>query len=204
MKNALRLLVATVMLLVTAPAVHAQTANNPVLQRLGVTDLPVIHAQKGFSTLIEFPADHKIVEVTCGEKEFWVVEGMGRFLHVKPAKEGIVTNLNVLTEGDIVYAFILKEVSGPAGVTARADLQVIINPAEDLALAASLQESERLRVSLAQSQRAVAEANQKYQAERDKNAARDVAARQTPADSLNPRRHAAGKPKAKNPSGPGR
>jgi hypothetical protein len=163
---------------------YAQRANDPVLQRVGVTDLPVIHAQKGFSTLIEFPADQKVLQVTCGDKEFWVVEGTGRFLHVKPAKEGIVTNLNVVMEGDIVYAFILKEISGTGGVTARADLQVTINPVKDLALAASLEESERLRGSLTQSQRALAELNQKYQTEKDKNA------------SCGPAPHAA-KPKAK-------
>jgi len=194
---------ALIVFLVAASA-NAQRANDPVLQRLGVTDLPVIHTQRGYSTLIKFPADQKILEVTCGDKEFWVVEGTGRFLHVKPAKEGIVTNLNVLMEGDIVYAFILKEVSVPGGVTARADLQVTINPGEDLALAASLQESERLRVSLAQSQRALAEANQKYQAEKDKNASGDGAARPTKATSASPHRRASAKSKAKDPSAPGK
>ena len=96
-------------------------------------DLPVIRTQKGFSTLIEFPEDKKIVEVTCGDKEFWVVEGKGRFLHVKPAKEGIITNLNVLTEGDVVYAFLLKEISRTVDAKDGPDLRVTVNGVDEVA-----------------------------------------------------------------------
>ena len=115
------LVLSAVVFVPTALTVNAQTGKDLVLQRLSQSDLPVIRAQKGFSTLIEFPADQKIVDVTCGDKEFWVVEGGGRYLHIKPAKEGVVTNLNVVMEGDIVYAFLLKEISR-AGVSEIADL----------------------------------------------------------------------------------
>lgn len=119
--------------LVFVIAANAQTAKDVVLQRLGEGDLPIIHAQKGFSTLIEFPADQKIVDVTCGDKEFWVVEGGGRYLHVKPAKEGVITNLNVVMEGDIVYAFVLREITRPGGATESADLHVTVKPGQDTA-----------------------------------------------------------------------
>src|SRR5580692_8725563 len=132
MKRALIFIMATLAFIMTTLAANAQTAKDLVMQRLGESDLPVIHAQKGFSTLIEFPAGQKIVEVTCGDKEVWVVEGGGRYLHVKPAKEGVVTNLNVVMEGDIVYAFVLREISRASG-TESADLHVTVKPSEDTA-----------------------------------------------------------------------
>jgi type IV secretory pathway VirB9-like protein len=133
MKSALMLVIAALVFVIAASTANAQTAKDLVLQRLGEGDLPVIHAQKGFSTLIEFPTNQKIIDVTCGDKESWVVEGGGRYLHVKPAKEGVVTNLNVVMEGDIVYAFVLREISRTGGATESADLHVTVKPSEDTA-----------------------------------------------------------------------
>ena len=133
MKSTLIFVIAALVLVMAALTVNAQTAKDVVLQRLGEGDLPVIHAQKGFSTLIEFPVGQKIVDVTCGDKESWVVEGGGRYLHVKPAKEGVVTNLNVVMDGDIVYAFVLREISRTSGSTEPADLHVTVKPNEDTA-----------------------------------------------------------------------
>src|SRR5580658_6776326 len=132
MKSALIFIIAAVVFLMASLTANAQTAKDVVLQRQGESDLPVIHVQKGFSTLIEFPADQKIVDVTCGDKESWVVEGGGRYLHVKPAKEGVVTNLNVVMDGDIVYAFVLREISRTGGATEPADLHVTVKPSEDM------------------------------------------------------------------------
>jgi type IV secretory pathway VirB9-like protein len=147
MKSALLFVVAAVVFIMASFTANAQTAKDVVLQRLGESDLPVIHAQKGFSTLIEFPAGQKIVDVTCGDKEFWVVEGGGRYLHVKPAKEGVVTNLNVVMDQDIVYAFVLREISRSGGATESADLHVTVKPTEDTAalskkLASEMKENE--------------------------------------------------------------
>jgi len=133
MKSALVFIIAALVFLMRALTANAQDTKDPVMQRLGESDLPVIHVQKGFSTLIEFPAGQKIVDVTCGDKEFFVVEGGGRYLHVKPAKEGVVTNLNVVMESDIVYAFILREISRSGGATESADLHVTVKPSEDTA-----------------------------------------------------------------------
>jgi len=136
MRRTFLFIMAAMTLITIAFAANAQTANiqtakDLILQRQGEGDLPVIHAQKGFSTLIEFPADQKIIDVTCGDKESWVVEGGGRYLHVKPAKEGVVTNLNVLMDGDVVYAFVLREISRAGGATETADLHVTVKRAED-------------------------------------------------------------------------
>jgi type IV secretory pathway VirB9-like protein len=133
MKSTLIFVIAALVLVMAALTVNAQTAKDVVLQRLGEGDLPVIHAQKGFSTLIEFPVGQKIVDVTCGDKESWVVEGGGRYLHVKPAKDGVVTNLNVVMNDDVVYAFVLREISRTGGATESADLHVTVKPSEDTA-----------------------------------------------------------------------
>ena len=171
-------------LVLTALTINAQTARDLVLQRLGEADLPVIHAQKGFSTLIEFPGDQKIVEVTCGDKEFWVVEGGGRYLHVKPAKEGVVTNLNVVMEGDIVYAFVLREISRTGGATEGADLHVTVKPGEDTARlnkkpASGVKENEHPKPVPAHSSQAPVEPNEKPQAQSEKNQGHEQSAHET-------------------------
>lgn len=173
MKNAFRFLLAAPIFVLTALTVNAQTGKDLVLQRLSQSDLPVIRAQKGFSTLIEFPADQKIVDVTCGDKEFWVVEGGGRYLHIKPAKEGVMTNLNVVMEGDIVYAFLLKEISR-SSASEIADLHVTVKPSEDAArlskrLASGGKESGPPTPMPAQSSQAPVEANERPQVPNEKN-----------------------------------
>jgi len=108
---------------------HARAADDDPLETRSATDLRVIKTQKGFSTLIEFPADQKIREVTCGDKDSWVIEGSGRFLHVKPGKEGVLTNIHILMDDDkTVYSFVLREITGPRGVKGKADLEVVVNP----------------------------------------------------------------------------
>jgi type IV secretory pathway VirB9-like protein len=180
MKNALIFVIAVLTFVMATLTAHAQTAKDIVLTRLGEGDLPVIHAQKGFSTLIEFPAGQKIVDVTCGDKEFWVVEGGGRYLHVKPAKEGVVTNLNVVMDQDIVYAFVLREISRTGGATESADLHVTVKPTEDTAalskkLASEVKEKEQTK-SLGISP---AEWHEKPQAQNEKKEGHEQAVHET-------------------------
>ncbi len=176
MKKVLLFMMVALGFIIATLTANAQTAKDLVLQRLGEGDLPVIHAQKGFSTLIEFPAGQKIVEVTCGDKEFWVVEGGGRYLHVKPAKEGVVTNLNVVMEGDIVYAFVLREISRTGGATDSADLHVTVKPSDETSklnknLAPGVKESEPPKPTPVQVPQAPAEPKEKAQAPSEKKEA---------------------------------
>jgi hypothetical protein len=151
-------------LLAASTVIDAQTQKKVTLQKFSQNDLLVIRTQKGFSTLIEFPEDQKIVEVTCGDKEFWVVEGKGKFLHVKPAKEGIITNLNVLTEGDIIYAFVLKEISRTANAKDGPDLRVSVNGGDELGKLRK--DKENLEEALRRSERSVKELNDKSDPEK--------------------------------------
>jgi hypothetical protein len=171
-------LMTIITLLAGSVAMSAQTQKNVTLQKFSQNDLLVIRTQRGFSTLIEFPEDQKIIEVTCGDKEFWVVEGKGRFLHVKPAKEGIVTNLNVLTEGDTIYAFLLKEISRTVGAKDGPDLRVTVNGVDELTKLRK--DKENLEEALGRSERALNELNDKSDAEKKRVPKKDEPPRWQP------------------------
>ena len=52
-------------------------------------DIVPIHAKLKYTTLIELPATEKIMEAATGDKDFWVVDVVGNFCFVHPAKAGI-------------------------------------------------------------------------------------------------------------------
>ena len=70
-----------------------------------------IHAKLKYTTLIEVPATEKIMEAATGDKEFWVVDVVGNFCFVHPAKAGIASNLNLITDKGNIYSFTLQDVS---------------------------------------------------------------------------------------------
>jgi type IV secretory pathway VirB9-like protein len=142
-----------------------QTQKKVTIQKSGESDLLLIKTQKGFSTLIQFSESDEIEEVTCGDKESWVIEGRGRYLHVKPAKEGIVTNLNVLLKGDVVYSFLLKEISSKAGNSKeKPDLKVVVGGGDELSKLRK--DKENLEEALARSERTVADRTAKGEADK--------------------------------------
>jgi type IV secretory pathway VirB9-like protein len=93
-----------------------------------------IHAKLKYTTLIELPATEKIMEAATGDKEFWVVDVVGNFCFVHPAKAGIASNLNLITDKGNIYSFTLQDVSG---TTAVPDLKVLIQPADRSAIVAA-------------------------------------------------------------------
>ena len=52
-----------------------------------------------YTTMIVLPEDEEILDVICGDKDFWVISATHNIVHVKPAKEGAATNLNLVTAG---------------------------------------------------------------------------------------------------------
>ena len=89
-------------------------------------DLIALRAKLRYTTLIVLPEGEDVVEATCGDKEFWIVNARGSLVSVKPAKSGSETNLNLLTTSGQVYAFLLTEVS--AMKDQDADLTVYLEP----------------------------------------------------------------------------
>jgi Type IV secretory pathway, VirB9 components len=75
-------------------------------------DIVPIHAKLKYTTLIELPAAEKIMEAATGDKDFWVVDVVGNFCFVHPAKTGISSNLNLITDKGNIYSFTLQDVSG--------------------------------------------------------------------------------------------
>lgn len=75
-----------------------------------------------YTTMIVLPDGEDILDVICGDKDFWVVSATQNMAHVKPAKEGASTNLNLVTGSGAVYSFLLTEKSGGTP-----DLKVYVN-----------------------------------------------------------------------------
>jgi len=97
-------------------------------------DIVPIRAKLKYTTLIQVPATEKIMEAATGDKDFWVVDVVGNFCFVHPAKAGIATNLNLITDKGNIYSFTLQDVSG---TSAAPDLKVLIQPADQSAIVAS-------------------------------------------------------------------
>jgi type IV secretion system protein VirB9 len=89
-------------------------------------DLITLHAKLHYTTLIVLPDGEDVVEATCGDKEFWIVNARDHLVSVKPAKPAAETNLNLITASGQVYAFLLTEVSEMKGQ--EPDLTVYVEP----------------------------------------------------------------------------
>jgi type IV secretion system protein VirB9 len=97
-------------------------------------DIVPIKAKLKYTTLIQVPAAEKIMEAATGDKDFWVVDVVGNFCFVHPAKAGISSNLNLITDKGNIYSFTLQDVSGS---TDAPDLKIIIQPADRSSIVAS-------------------------------------------------------------------
>jgi len=98
------------------------------LVHYGRRDVIDVKAKLRYTTLIILPEEERILDFTCGDKEYWVVEGVENFAYVKPSKASARTNLNLITAGGNVYSFVLSEVSEQAG--AEPDLKLFVELSE--------------------------------------------------------------------------
>ncbi len=87
-------------------------------------DVVPLRTQIRYTTLIVLPVGEQILDVTCGDKEFWLVNATQNLCSLKPARPGAQTNLNLLTTSGTVYSFALTEVSHTPG--AQPDLKVYV------------------------------------------------------------------------------
>jgi type IV secretory pathway VirB9-like protein len=72
-----------------------------------------LHAKLRYTTMILLPDDEEILDVVCGDKDFWVISATQNIAHVKPAKAGAATNLNLVTTSGAIYSFLLTEGKSP-------------------------------------------------------------------------------------------
>ncbi len=146
----------------------------------GTQDIVPLRAQVRFTTMIVLPTTEQILDITCGDKELWLVNAVQNFAYVKPAKVGSQTNLNLLTATGTVYSFVLTEITGVPG--ASPDVKVYLEPkdatvvsgvaARPVFVPAQQVEDYRLQVDLAREEAKRA---------RDQTRASDEAARQAKA-----------------------
>jgi type IV secretory pathway VirB9-like protein len=111
-----------------APAEQARTV------QYHSQDIVPIRAKVKYTTLIVVPTTEKIMEAATGDKDFWIVDVVGSFCFVHPAKPGISTNLNLITDKGNIYSFTLQDISAQGGDP---DLKVIIQPADQSSITAS-------------------------------------------------------------------
>jgi type IV secretory pathway VirB9-like protein len=101
----------------------------------GDKDVVKLKAKLRYTTLIVLPKSENILDFTCGDKEFWVVNGAQNMAYVKPAKVGAQTNLNLITASGNIYSFVLAEVSEQPD--SAPDLKVFVEPKDESMLSAA-------------------------------------------------------------------
>lgn len=114
-----------------AAPVTATTPSNPQVRSIvvGPKDLIPVRLRVNFSAMLVLPATDSILEVTCGDKDAWVVNGADNVVHVKPTRENLKTNLNVISRSGRYFSFVLSEISNEKG---EPDLKLLIEPKEEL------------------------------------------------------------------------
>lgn len=95
-------------------------------------DIVSIRARMHYTTLIELPSTEKIMEAATGDKDFWIIDVVGNFCFLHPAKAGLHSDLNLITNKGNVYSFTLDE-----DESAEPDLKVLIEPSDGSSLAAA-------------------------------------------------------------------
>jgi len=101
----------------------------------GEKDVVQIKTKLRYSTLLVLPKNEQILDFTCGDKDWWVINGAQNFAYVKPTKAGAQSNLNLITASGNVYSFVLVEVSEVPD--AQPDLKVFIEPSDHSLLEAA-------------------------------------------------------------------
>jgi len=113
------------------PLKAEKRTTTPTIQRFGESEMQTIKTQVRFTTMLILPAGEEISEVICGDKEFWVIEGKGSRVYVKPSKEGAATNIIVTTKSDATYSYFLREVSKAGGTSKeKPDISVMLDVEE--------------------------------------------------------------------------
>ena len=97
-------------------------------------DIVPIRAKLKYTTLIQVPPTEKIMEAATGDKDFWVVDVVGNYCFVHPAKAGISSNLNLITDKGNIYSFTLQDVST---TSQQPDLKVLVEPADRSSIVAA-------------------------------------------------------------------
>src|SRR4051812_2413792 len=99
-------------------------AQAPGIREVSASDRSLIplNTKLRYTTMILLPDGEDILDIVCGDRDFWIISATQNIAHVKPAKEGAATNLNLMTASGTVYSFLLNE-----GKAAQPDLKLYVN-----------------------------------------------------------------------------
>jgi type IV secretory pathway VirB9-like protein len=135
----------------------SSAAQTPGVREVSASAQNVITLQTRirYTTMIVLPEGEEILDVICGDKDFWVISATHNLAHVKPAKEGAASNLNLVTASGTVYSFLLNEHGGNAAP----DLKIYVKADPDTVPAKprffSAAEVARLQTELSEAHAAV-------------------------------------------------
>jgi type IV secretion system protein VirB9 len=129
------------------------------LVKYHANDIVSVRAKMRYTTLIELPSTEKILEVATGDKDFWIIDTVGNYCFLHPAKAGIHSNLNLITDKGTVYSFVLDDVE-----SGDPDLKVVIEPSDPSSLAASNGADKLVSAGEVEAARAQAQAAQTHAA----------------------------------------
>jgi len=104
------------------PSAAAQAMGIREVSASGRSLIP-LQTRLRYTTMIVLPDGEDILDVICGDKDFWVISATQNIAHVKPSKAGTATNLNLVTASGTVYSFLLSEKNGAD----MPDLKVYVN-----------------------------------------------------------------------------
>ena len=98
-------------ILMLAPLVSPVGAQTTGVREVTASDRSVIplNTKLRYTTMVVLPQDEEILDVICGDRDFWVISATQNIAHVKPAKDGATTNLNLVTASGAIYSFLLTE-----------------------------------------------------------------------------------------------
>ncbi|MGD9902794.1 MAG: TrbG/VirB9 family P-type conjugative transfer protein [Vicinamibacterales bacterium] len=99
-------------LLAAGPPLHA---NQDGVREVSVSSHTLVPLQTRvrYTTMIVLPERDEILDVICGDRDYWVISATRNIAHVKPAKAGAETNLNLVTASGAIYSFVLTEKAAP-------------------------------------------------------------------------------------------
>jgi type IV secretion system protein VirB9 len=118
-------------------------------------DIVPIRAKMRYTTLIQVPVGEKIMEAATGDKDFWIIEAVQNYCFLHPAKAGIHSNLNLITDKGNIYSFTLDDVED-----VEPDLKVVVEPSDASMLSAISSASKFVPATQVEAFRAQAQAAQ--------------------------------------------
>jgi type IV secretory pathway VirB9-like protein len=118
MRRSLHALTITTAVLGSAMTATLAVAQTGGVREVSATERGVIPLQTRlrYTTMVVLPEGDEILDVLCGDRDFWVISATQNIAHVKPAKAGAETNLNLVTSSGAIYSFMLTEKSSPPDI----------------------------------------------------------------------------------------